>query len=186
MENNKKRILVIEGSPRRGGDSDTLSDQFINGAKESGHEVEKIYLNSKNIRGCQGCRACRNNGGVCVIKDDEAEIVEKLIQSDVFVLVSPVYFYSVTAQLKLFMDRTFAREFEIKNKKAYFITTSLAPYVEPYNKRLDIAVETFRGYLSILENIEEGGIIFGAGNAINPDITTNKAFLEAYEMGKKI
>lgn len=92
-----KKVLILSGSPRKGGNSDTLCDEFMKGAIEAGNEVEKIFVAGKNIGYCKACYACKDTG-VCVIKDDMAEVLQKMLDADVIVLSSPVYFYSISAQ----------------------------------------------------------------------------------------
>ena len=92
-----KKILILSGSPRNGGNSDILCDTFANGAAESGNEVEKIRVGAKKIAYCSACYYCRTHNGECVHKDDMAEILQKMIDADVIVLASPVYFYSIDA-----------------------------------------------------------------------------------------
>ena len=94
----------------------------MRGAMESGNEVEKIRVASKKIAPCSACYYCKNSGE-CVHKDDMAEILQKMIDADVLVLASPVYFYSINAQLKAVIDRTVARWLEVKNKEFYYIAT---------------------------------------------------------------
>ena len=84
-----KNVLVISASPRKGGNSDTLCDEFIRGAQESGNQAEKIFLASKNIKYCIGCGVC-NTTHRCVQKDDMAEILDKMVEADVIVLATPV------------------------------------------------------------------------------------------------
>ena len=121
-----KKVLILSGSPRKGGNSDILCDEFMKVAKESGNSVEKLRVAVKNIGYCRACYACRGTG-VCAIKDDVAEVLQKMIDADVFVLASPVYFYSIDAQLKALIDRTVARWTEIRNKEFYFIMTAADP-----------------------------------------------------------
>ena len=103
-----KKVLILEGSPRRNGNSAILSEEFARGAKEAGGDVEKVWITGKKIAGCLGCNGCYRNGGECVLKDDMAEIREKMLAADVIVLVSPIYFYSMTAQMKAVIDRSYA------------------------------------------------------------------------------
>ena len=72
-----KRILVISASPRKGGNSDTLCDQFILGAEEAGNRVEKIVLREKKMNFCQGCLFCQDNDGRCIQNDDMSEILRE-------------------------------------------------------------------------------------------------------------
>ena len=100
-----KKVLILSASPRKGGNSDLLCDQFAKGAEEAGHQVEKIRVQEKKIAPCLACYGCRNTG-VCVQKDDMAAILDKLVEADVLVLATPVYFYSMDGQLKTLIDRT--------------------------------------------------------------------------------
>ena len=95
-----KKVLILSGSPRKGGNSDLLCDEFMKGAAEAGNEVEKIRVAAKKISPCLGCYYCAANGGKCVHNDDMAEILRKMIEADVIVLASPVYFYSVSALVR--------------------------------------------------------------------------------------
>ena len=94
-----KKVLVISSSPRKGGNSDLLCDEFIRGASDVGNEVEKIRLAEKNVGFCKACYACQKLGK-CFQNDDANEIIEKMLSADVIVLATPVYFYSMDAQLK--------------------------------------------------------------------------------------
>ena len=119
-----KKVLILSGSPRVGGNSDILCDQFAKGALEQGNEVEKIRVADKKIAPCSGCYFCKKSGGRCALNDDMSDILQKIIDCDVLVLSSPVYFYSMSAQLKAVIDRTVARWTEIANKELYYITTA--------------------------------------------------------------
>lgn len=135
---------------------------------------------------CLACEYCRSHDHVCVLKDDTNKIVEKLIKADVFVLATPVYFYGVSGQLKVFMDRLFAREYEIcemkERKKAYLIVTSGSPDIN----QMTGTVETFRGFIQVLRTVDEGGVIYGLGAFNKGDAYTHPAYKEAYEVGKSL
>lgn len=92
-----RKVLIVSGTPRKGGNSDRLCDEFARGAKESGNDVEVIRLREKRIGFCNACYRCKDSGRCC-IKDDVPEIIDKMEASDIIVLASPVYFYSVDAQ----------------------------------------------------------------------------------------
>ena len=96
-----KNILILSSSPRRGGNSDTLCDEFMRGASDSGNLVEKIFLRDKNIHPCLGCSLCSRDKKPCPQKDDAAEIIEKMLKADVIVMGTPVYFYAMSAQMKI-------------------------------------------------------------------------------------
>ena len=101
-----KNILILSGSPRRKGNSDLLCDEFARGATEAGNIVEKIFIRDKKIGYCNACYYCRDHAEVCAIEDDMSEILEMMHWADVIVLASPVYFYSIDAQMKTVIDRT--------------------------------------------------------------------------------
>lgn len=177
-----KKIVILSSSPRKEGNSELLCDEFSRGAQESGHEVVKINIRDKKINFCTACRVCRDNGSKCIQNDDMEGIIDKVIEADVFVMATPIYFYSISAQLKTVIDRFYAREAQVFDKKAYFIGTSGAKSKDA----LDVAIGSFRGLLRILKNVEEGGIIYGTGAYWVGDIKTNPAMVEAYEMGRNI
>ena len=105
----EKQVLVLLGSPRKKGNSTTLAAQIIKGAESVGAAVETIYLHGKNIAACQACYACQKpDSKGCAIDDDMQPIYQKLIDADVWVIASPVYWFTMSAQTKLFMDRCFA------------------------------------------------------------------------------
>lgn len=81
-----KNVLILSSSPRRGGNSDTLCDEFMRGAIENGNQVEKIFLRDKNIHPCMGCSVCSQYKKPCPQKDDAAEIIEKMLAADVIVM----------------------------------------------------------------------------------------------------
>ena len=81
-----KKVLILSSSPRRNGNSDLLCNEFMRGAAEAGHQVEKIFLKDKHINYCTGCSVCSMYGKPCPQKDDAAEVVEKMIAADVIVM----------------------------------------------------------------------------------------------------
>ncbi len=176
-----KKVLILSGSPRKGGNSDTLCDEFLKGAKEAGNEVEKISVAEKNIGYCKACYACKNTG-VCAIKDDMAEVLEKMLKADVIVLSSPVYFYSICAQLKAVIDRTVARWLEFKNKEFYYIMTA----AEDAPATMDCTLECFRGLAACLQGSKEKGVIYAKGVYERGEIEGTKFIQQAYDMGKAV
>ena len=94
-----KHVLILSSTPRKGGNSELLCAQFARGAAGAGHTVETISLREKDIRCCTGCGAC-SASRQCVQKDDMADILARMVAADVIVLATPVYFYSMCAQMK--------------------------------------------------------------------------------------
>lgn len=178
----KKNVLIISASPRRHGNSDLLCDRFLAGAQEAGHIAEKIFLRDKKINFCLACDACKKNGGTCAQKDDMAEILEKITAADVLVLATPVYFYTMNAQMKTLIDRTVAKYPSLGTKDVYIIVAA-ADCSKPAMER---TIEGFRGFLDCYPAMSEKGIIYGTGAWQAGDIKGSPAMDEAYEMGKQL
>ena len=177
-----KKVLILSGSPRMGGNSDILCDEFMRGALESGNEVEKIRVASKKIAPCSGCYYCRDHGGECARRDDMAEVLQKMIDADVLVLSSPVYFYSIDAQLKAVIDRTVARWLEVKNKEFYYIVTM----ADEACQSADTTLACFRGYADCVEGAVEKGVIIGSGIYEHGTVKDTPFMKQAYEMGRGV
>lgn len=177
----KKNVVILSASPRRKGNSDILCDEFMKGATEAGHDVEKIFLVDKNIKYCTGCGVC-NTTHECVQKDDMKEILVKLLKADVIVMASPVYFYTINAQMKTLIDRIVPQYTSLSNKEFYFIITA----AETDLNMMERSIECFRGLLDCLENPTEKGVIYGVGAWQKGEIKGTKAMQEAYEMGKNV
>ena len=154
-----KKVLILSSSPRRGGNSDTLCNEFMRGAIESGNEAEKVFLRDKTIHYCTGCSTCSLHGKPCPQKDDAAEIIEKMVAADVIVMATPVYFYTMSAQMKTLIDRCCGLYTEMKNKEFYFIVTA----AEDDRKLMERTVDTFQGFLDCLESPTIKGVVYGTG-----------------------
>lgn len=177
-----KNVIIISSTPRRGGNSDVLCDEFLHGAEQAGNKAEKICLREKTIHPCTGCGVC-NKTHVCVQKDDMAELLEKMVAADVIVLATPVYFYTMCAQMKTLIDRTVPRYTELKNKEFYFIVTAADNNVDAMER----TIEGFRGFTEdCLPGAKEKGIIYGIGAWQVGEIQGTNAMQEAYEMGKSV
>lgn len=103
-----KNILILTGSPRKGGNTDQLADAFIAGAQWAGHTVTKYATADKNIKGCIDCKSCFANAGVCVIQDDFPALAPLMEQADMVVFATPLYWFSFPAQLKAAIDRFYS------------------------------------------------------------------------------
>ncbi len=177
-----KKVLILSGSPRKNGNSDILCDEFARGAMKSGNEVEKIRIAEKKIGYCHACYYCRDHGGECAIKDDMAEILQKMIEADVIVLASPVYFYSIDAQLKAVIDRTVARWTEVNNKEFYYIVTC----ADGEKEAAETTLACFRGYADCVNGAVEKGVIYGTGVYLKGEITETPALTAAYTAGLNV
>ena len=104
------KLLAIVGSPRKGGNTDILVDEALDAFRSAGGDTEKVFLNSLKIKPCQGCFTCMDGDGldsVCIQNDDMTELYQKLFSADAFIWATPIYMWSPTAQMKIFLDRLF-------------------------------------------------------------------------------
>lgn len=178
-----KKVLIISASPRKGGNSDTLCDEFAKGAIESGNSVEKIFLKNKNIRFCTGCGYCNTvDYPACSQKDDMAEILDKAVAADVIVMATPVYFYTMNAIMKNFIDRCCSRYTKITNKEFYFIATA----ADVREQMLQRTFDGFEGFLDCLDGAIEKARIYGVGVWGKDEIEKTKFIQQAYDLGKNV
>lgn len=177
-----KKVLVLSGSPRKGGNSDLLCDQFAKGAKEAGHMVEKIRVCEKKIAPCLGCYYCQTHKDQCAIKDDMPALVDKIQAADVVVLASPVYFYSINAQLKAVIDRCVRSWERIRDKEFYYIMTA----AEDAKHTMDTTLACLRGFADCLEGSQEKGVLYGKGAYEKGSVKGLPVFEQAYKMGKSV
>lgn len=175
-----KKVLIISASPRKGGNSDILCDQFKKGAEEAGNTVEKVYLQQKKIGPCLACYGCRGTG-VCVQKDDMEELLNKMVEAGVLVLATPVYFYSMDGQLKTMIDRTLPRYTQIQDKDVYFIATAAAG-----RRAMERTMDAMRGFTDCLPRARVKGEIYGEGVYQKGEVENTPAYTLAFEAGKAV
>lgn len=103
-----KKIVVLTGSPRKGGNSDRMADAFIAGAQGAGHTVAKIETAPLDVKGCRACDGCYRGGRACFFNDDFNGIAQEILEADAVVFATPLYWFSFPAQLKNVMDKFYA------------------------------------------------------------------------------
>ena len=152
-----KKVCILNGSPRPNGNTKELIRRFTKGAEAAGHEVICFDLQKMAIHGCLGCcKGGKDESSPCVQKDDMAEILDKMVQADVLVLATPVYFYSMDGQLKTLIDRTLPRYTEIRDKEVYFIATAAAG-----RGAMERTVDAMRGFTDCLPGAKVKGTVYG-------------------------
>lgn len=108
MEGKALNIVILNGSPRKNGNTEIMAETFKKGALKNNHTVTILNIANKNIKGCQACRYCYSHSGECIINDDMKDIMENLKKADMVVFASPIYWFDITAQLKTVIDRLYA------------------------------------------------------------------------------
>ena len=102
------KVSAIFGSPRKSGVTSSLAATFMKQAQKKGADTQLFFLNQMSFKGCQGCGACKTHKESCALNDDATQALESLQQSDIIVFATPVYFWDVTGQFKMFFDRTWS------------------------------------------------------------------------------
>lgn len=159
-----------------------LCRQFLRGAADAGHETKEIRLSEKRINPCIACYRCLQDGHACAQKDDMADIQREMLAADVIVLATPVYFYSLSAQMKMLIDRCLPRYREMKGKRFYFIVTA----AEPRHDAAYEALGSMRGFLRCLSGATEEGVVYGTGTWGIGDVFKHPSYEKAYQMGKEV
>ena len=141
-----------------------------------------IYLRYKRIEYCTGCGTCSVHNKPCPQKDDATGVIDKMVAADAIVMATPVYFYTMSAQMKTLIDRCCSLYTKMSNKDFYFIATA----AEEDKKLMERTIDTFQGFLDCLENPTIKGVVLCAGAWHVGEVKDNPAMSEAYEMGKGI
>ena len=177
-----KQILVISTSPRKGGNSDMLAEELIRGAREAGNDVEKVTLYDKTIGFCKGCLTCQNTQR-CVIHDDADTIAQKMLNADVLVFATPIYYYGMSGQMKTMLDRAnplYSADYRFRD--IYL----LAAAAEEDEHTPDGAVVGLQGWIDCFEKARLAGTVFAGGVTSVGEIQGHPALKQAYEMGKQM
>ena len=174
-------ILIISGSPRKGGNTELLADAFAKGAAEH-HHVEIVSVRDYKVNPCVGCNACFKTNGICAQKDDMAIIYEKMNQADMLVIASPVYFYGISAQLKVVIDRfhnPIRDTFHIKKMALLLVGAATLPEL------FDAILTEYNLGLKYF-NIEDAGKVLVRGVKDKGDIKGTSFLEDAYQLGISI
>lgn len=174
------KIVVLEGSPNKNGSSNMLAGEFIRGAKEAGHSVRIIDAAHADIHPCTGCIHCGYEGP-CVQKDDVEEFRGEILGADMMVFVTPLYYYGMSAQLKILIDRFCAFNSSIQRKRMKSAIISAAWNNDDWTfDALNAHYETLVKYL----NFKDMGSVYGRGCGA-PSMTKHSQYMKlAYELGK--
>lgn len=177
------KITVLTGSPRKNGTSNYLADEFIRGAKENGHEVFRFDTARSDVKNCMACQSCAMGSKPCIHKDDFVELRENILNSDVIVFVTPIYYFGMTSTLKKVIDRFYSIDPQLKNKqnKAVLISVQHSP-VEVVKESLNQHYNAILNWL----NMQNAGIINATGIENVEQLKTTQYPQMAYELGKSL
>ncbi|GKU30364.1 flavodoxin family protein [Clostridium folliculivorans] len=176
------KITVITGSPNRKGTTALLADKFIEGATEVGHDVYRFDAAFENVKPCISCGYCASNDSECVHKDSMSKLNDKLLESEMIVFVTPIYYYTMSAQIKAVVDRFHANNAKLSgNKKAMLFAAAYGSDDET----MEGLEKTYEAILSYL-NWNNAGVLLAKGCPAREVIETTDYPNLAYEMGKNV
>ena len=156
--NTMKKIVILNGSPRKNGKTASLVNAFVEGAKSTGNEVREYYLQGMNIGGCLACEACSRNGGKCVQRDDMDTVSDAYEWADVIVFASPMFWSTISGQLKTCIDRLYA----VQNKLGYTTTRETALLMTARGNDYSYALDFYHIFTEML-GWKDWGTVLGAG-----------------------
>jgi multimeric flavodoxin WrbA len=176
------KVLGIVGSPRRGGNTDTLVEEVLAGAKAAGAQTEKVMLSDLDIRPCKGCWACSKQGE-CIQEDDFSKFSVKLIEAQTWVIGTPIYWWGPSAQLKAFIDRWVSLRQQAFTDKTLILAIPMGGGSESYARHTTGMFRDIASYLGI--DLRE--IILATGVSKKGEVRQNKQLMEnAYQAGNRI
>jgi multimeric flavodoxin WrbA len=187
-----KKVLGVFGSPRRGGNTDLLLEEALKGAAEGGAQVEQVHLSEKKITSCTECLSCFKDG-VCIIPDDMQSLYPRLLDADIVIFASPVFFYGVTGWAKAMVDRCqalWARKYVLhdpaldkkRRRKGFFIAVGGTKG----QRMFEGAVLTVRYFFDAFDTAYTGDLLFRGVDAGGDILKTPDALTQAFTAGSKL
>jgi len=177
-----KNILILTGSPRKGGNSDLLADAFIAGAQQSGHTTVKYATAEKNIKGCKACKTCFSKGIPCSFPDDFNELAPLLEKADIVVFATPLYWFSFPVQLKSAIDKLYSF---LIGKRTLMIKECVLLVCGVAEAEYDGIVKSYK-LIADYQNWMDRGIILVSGVNEKGDILKTDGLKRAENLGKSI
>ena len=181
-------VLILRSSPRRKANSSVLADQLAAGARDAGAAVESFDLHTMDIRPCDACEFCQGSGnGQCAIDDDMQVLYPKIRQADSIVIATPIYWFTISAQAKLCIDRWYALQGDAGNVLAGKKVGVLLSYgdSDPYVSGAANAIHTFQDIFRYV-GADLVGMVYGTASRAG-EIESQPDLLErAYQLGRRL
>ena len=182
-----KSILILKGSPREKGNSAVLADQVFAGAKNAGAKVESVYLHGMDIQPCDACDVCQDGYEGCIIEDDMQALYPKITAADAIVIASPIYWFTISAQTKLFIDRWYALESEqgstLRGKQLGVVL--VYGDTDLYTSGGINAIHTFESIARYI-GMEIAGMVYGTAYELGEAEKQPDLMAKAFKLGEKL
>ena len=187
------KVLGIFGSPRKGGNTELLLEETLKGAEAEGGEIDRLHLTDYNIIPCKECLACYKDGN-CIILDDMAKIYPRLLEADIIILASPIFFYGVTAWAKALIDRCqalWSRKYQLKDpslgkegkkRKGFFISAGGTKG----QKVFEGAILTAKYFFDVLNAEYVGELVIREVDAKGDIVKHPETLQQAFETGRRL
>ncbi len=177
-----KNVFIVSSSPRKDGNSDMLAEEFAKGARDAGHAVQKINVRDLDMKFCSGCLYC-HSAKKCAINDDMNALYQDVRNSDVLVFASPVYYYSVSGQLKTFLDRLNPL-YTLDNRftEVYLLSSS----AEDDARAMDGSVSDIEGWIACFDAVKLKGVLRATGVTNKGEVQNTPYARQAYDLGKNV
>ena len=178
-----KRVLIISTSLRQDSNSGLLAQQFAQGARQAGHEVEFISLAGKDIRFCKGCLACQTSGRGGIHADADAIVQEKILHADVLVFATPIYYYEMSGQMKTLLDRAnplYSADYAFRE------VWLLACAAEEGDEVWQRAAAGLGGWVECFPKAKLAGVVFGGGVTAPGEARGSEAMQRALDAGRAL
>ncbi|MGD9047296.1 MAG: flavodoxin family protein [Anaerolineae bacterium] len=182
----RKQIVIVKGSPREDGNSAVLANQVAEGAREAGAQVESFYLHGMEINACDACDACHAEPySGCIVEDDMQILYPKLLDANALVIASPIYWFTVSAQTKLFIDRCYAlvdaEGYALRGRKVGIVLTYGDS--DPFNSGAVNAMRAFQDAYAYV-GAEIVGMVYGSADAAGEIGANEELMAKAHSLGK--
>lgn len=176
-------IVILQGSPNRDGSTAILAEEFARGAREAGHAVERIDVAHERVNACTGCVSCGYGASPCVQHDGMGAILDKVLAADVLALATPLYYYGMTAQLKVVIDRFCSANSAIAARRLRAVLLAVAWNADDWTfDALEAHYETLCRYL----DMRDAGRVLGRGCGTPAMTRRTDAPRRAYELGRSL
>lgn len=176
-----RTVLILSSSPRIGGNSDLLCNSLASGVEAAGNKAVKLHTANLNIAPCRACEYCHEKGnGSCVIQDDMEQVWAQMEQADALVLASPIYFFDCSAQLKLVIDRMYARYEKMHIQTGAMLLTCAA------NENVAESAKIMFRKLADCCGFENKGIICATNVWAAGEVSARTVLRDAYDLGKTL